>query len=225
MLLAFTEITAEALDYRTLILFAKPLLMPVLALWLIWRTPGIRRFFRQTFLAGLVFATLGDVLMMFSGGQYNTLFFLLGLGAFLGTHICYLGGFLSEVNWRNGYLRKMPVWIVPFLLFVLALLYWLWPGIPVGMRLPVAVYALVISAMALSALNLRGIVTARMLASVLAGALLFMCSDTLIAVMKFGHPFPGARLTIMSTYLIGQWLIIRGVAERLRRFPEKRVSP
>jgi len=222
VLLAITVIAAETCGYRTLMLCTKPLLMPVLAIWLLRRTPGVRRFFRHSILAGLTFATLGDTLLMFSGGNYGALFFLLGLAAFLGTHIWYLGGFLSEVNWRNGFLRKQPVWTVPFFLFLLVFLYWLWPGIPPGMRLPVTVYALALSSMAMSVVNLRGVFRADMLAFMIAGALLFLFSDCLIAVQKFGHPFPGARAVILSTYLLGQWLIVRGVADRLRHVPVKK---
>ncbi len=82
VLLALLELVGEGLDNRALILYSKPLLMPVLALWFVRRTPGIRRFLRHTVLAGLLFATLGDIFMMFAGGEYDALFFLLGLGSF-----------------------------------------------------------------------------------------------------------------------------------------------
>ncbi len=220
-LLAVLEITGEGLDQRSLILYTKPLLMPVLAVWLLRRTPGIRRFFRHTILFGLLFATLGDVLLMFAGGKYDSLFFLMGLGAFLITHLCYLGGFLSEVSLKSGYLRREPLWVIPFLVFLAGFLYWLWPGIPEGMRQPVSLYALVISAMAVSVLNTKERMNPEVFSSLMVGALLFMLSDCLIAVYRFGYPVPGARVLIMLTYITGQWLIVRGVAERLRRFPEK----
>jgi len=222
VLLALLELAGEALDNRLLILYSKPLLMPVLALWFVRRTPGIRRFLRYTVLAGLLFATLGDIFMMFAGGEYDALFFLLGLGAFLVTQACYVGGFLSEVNLRNGYLRKQPYWAAPFVLFLLSFLAWLWPGIPEGLQLPVAVYGTIITAMALGAMNWRGFVHPAIFIPLMAGALLFMVSDCLIAVARFGHPFSGSRVAVMATYLAGQWLIVRAVAERLRQVPERR---
>jgi uncharacterized membrane protein YhhN len=221
MLLAALELIGEVLNNRSLILFVKPLLMPVLAIWLTRKTPGVRRFFRHTILAGLLFATLGDIFMLFNQGDYADFFFLIGLGAFLATHVCYLGGFLSEVPLKNGHLQRRPALIFPFLLFLVVFLSWLWPDIPDGLRQPVALYAIVISAMALSIVNLWGKVDEPVFTSLLCGALLFMGSDVLIAAYKFGHPFPGARFCIMASYIVGQWLIVRGVAERLRHFPQR----
>ncbi len=222
-LLSAIELTAEVLDHATLIYLTKPLLMPVLAIWLIRRTPGIRRFLRHTLVAGLLFSMLGDIWMMFSRGSYGPFFFLAGLGSFLITHLCYTGGWLSEVGWKNGFLRRQPYWIAPFALFLLVFLGWLWPGIPSGMYTPVTAYAVVISAMSLSIVNVRGSVGSDVFENMLAGALLFMLSDCLIAVQKFSQPFPGARIIIMLTYLLGQWLLMRGAALHLRRFPEKKV--
>jgi uncharacterized membrane protein YhhN len=223
VLLAVLELTAELMGNETIILFVKPLLMPVLTIWLVRSTPGVRRFLRHTTQAGLLFATIGDILLMFTEGAYGDLFFLLGLGAFLTTHLCYLGGFLSEVQLKNGYLRQRPFWIVPFLIFLFGFLYWLWPNIPGGMQLPVAIYALVISAMTLSVVNTRERFERAVFFSLISGALLFMFSDSLIAVGKFGHGFPGSRVAIMLTYILGQWLIVRSVAEHLRRFPSKQL--
>jgi uncharacterized membrane protein YhhN len=43
------------------------------------------------------------------------------------------------------------------------------------------------------------------------GALLFMISDSLIAITKFLSGFDLAGLAIMSTYMLAQLLIIEGV--------------
>lgn len=223
LLLSVVEIIAETLPWDTLVYCTKPLLMPVLAIWLLHRTPGIRRFLRQTLLAGLLFSMLGDVFMMFASGPYGTLFFLLGLGSFLCTHLCYLGGFFSEVRPEKGFLRRHPYWILPFVIFLVVFLSWLWPGIPAGLQWPVVAYAGIISLMAMSVLNMRGHhVVPAVLNSMLAGALLFMLSDCLIALLRFGQAFPGGRPAVLLTYLLGQWLIIRGGAQLLRRFPDKK---
>lgn len=221
MLLAVLELLGEILGERNMVLYTKPLLMPVLVIWLLQRTFGVRRFLRHTVQAGLLFAMLGDIFLMFAEGAYGDLFFIVGLGAFLCTHLCYIGGFLSEVNLNKGYLREQTLWVLPFVLFLLGFLYWLWPNIPEGMQQPVAVYAFVITAMALSVLNMRGRISNDLFTGLLTGALLFMLSDCLIAILKFGHPFPGARVAIMVSYILGQWLIVRGTAERLRAVPER----
>lgn len=211
--LAAVELLAEATGHHSVIYITKPLLMPVLGLWLFFSTarhaPG---FLRRTMLAGLAFSTIGDTLLLFAGGPSGALFFLLGLGAFLFAHLCYIGGYHSIASYKHGYVRLKPVIIVPFALFLCGFLWYLAPGMPHGMGGPVNAYALVISVMALSACNTRNKVNDRIFVSLVAGALLFMLSDSLIAVNKFKTAIPGASLWIMSTYLAGQYLIIRGVS-------------
>ena len=87
------------------------------------------------------------------------------------------------------------------------------------MKLPVTVYAGIISVMALSVLNLKGKVTDSVFWTLLAGAMLFLISDSSLAVAKFGKAFDGARLTIMVTYIGGQYLLVRGVVGVLAKYP------
>ena len=43
------------------------------------------------------------------------------------------------------------------------------------------------------------------------GALLFMVSDSLIAINRFRHRFAGAQIAILSTYYVAQLLIAHSV--------------
>jgi len=205
------------LENESLLFITKPLLMPLLAVWLLTATKRQNEypFSRKAVLGALVFSTLGDVLLMFSGG----IFFLLGLTAFLLAHLFYIGAFSSISNFKNGFLRQNPWWILPFLAFPILLLNFLWNGILGGMKLPVTVYAGIISVMALSVLNLKGKVTDSVFWTLLAGAMLFLISDSSLAVAKFGKAFDGARLTIMVTYIGGQYLLVRGVVGVLAKYP------
>ena len=191
----------------TLCLFSKPLLMPMLALWLSAETRHAPSALRSGWLVGLAFSTLGDVLLMFQGG----LFFLLGLSAFLLAHLCYIGAITTGLRDSRGFLLKNPLWILPFLLFPILLLSWLWQDIPAGMRVPVAIYAVVITTMAQSVANTHGYLPASIFWSMMGGALFFVLSDSLIAINKFGHAFEGGSVAVISTYLVGQWLLARGV--------------
>jgi uncharacterized membrane protein YhhN len=188
---------------------SKPLLMPVLGLWLMAQTPGDRSRLRLGWLFGLLFSTVGDVLLMYEGG----LFFVLGLLAFLLAHLSYIVGAASALRGQRGFLEKNPGWIVPFLVYPALLLYGLWPGIPEGMRVPVTVYAVVISTMAQSVVNLHGHIEKTIFRTMVAGALLFVLSDSLIAVAKFGTPFTGVHVAVISTYMVGQWLLVYGVSK------------
>ncbi|MEQ1745487.1 MAG: lysoplasmalogenase [Saprospiraceae bacterium] len=194
---------------------SKVVLMQLLCAGFLISTPGIRRFLRHTVLVGLVFSLIGDFFLIFTNGAYGEFAFLVGLGAFLITHLCYLGGFLSEVSLRSGFLRKQPFWAALFVVFLVGFLAWLWPGIPEGLRLPVVAYGSAITAMSLSALNWRGRFEGNISRNLLIGALLFMLSDCLLAIARFGQPFEGAQVGVVATYLVGQWLIIRAVEKRL----------
>lgn len=210
--LALLQVVGVLSGIELLCTISKPLLMPALALWLLRETPGISSPLRTGWLTGLLFSTLGDILLMFSGGT----FFLLGLSAFLLAHLSYIGGIIRGLRDRRGFLVNKPLWILPFLLFPLLLLYWLWGGIPAGMRIPVAVYALVISTMAQSVANLYGNISNKIFWAMMGGAILFVLSDSLIAVNKFGHAFAGGRVAVMGTYMLGQWLLVKGVGQVLK---------
>lgn len=215
-LISVAYLVAQIADQQTPMFILKPLLMPTLAWWLAHETQAFdARFLRRMALAGLAFSTLGDVLLLFAGGESGALFFLMGLVAFLFAHLSYIGGFSALVNHKNGFLRSQPWWVLPFVVFLAGFLWWLWPGIPPDMRLPVSVYAGVITTMALSVVNLRDAVTQKIFWPMLAGALLFMLSDCLIAVQKFGNALGNAGLAVMATYLVGQFLIMKGVRDIL----------
>lgn len=101
-----------------------------------------------------------------------------------------------------------------FLLFIVAgyggLLYWiLYDGLGV-MKVPVAAYTIVIIAMLLAALNRFGKVNRTSFLLVMAGAALFVLSDSLIAINRFHTKLDYSTLSVMSTYVLAQYLIVRG---------------
>lgn len=202
------DLFGQLTGHAEFIHFSKPLLMPLLAGWFFQATFGMVGWLRKAVLAGLLFSTLGDVLLMFEG----SLFFLLGLGAFLVAHVFYLSGFLSKASFSTGYLRQKPLLALPFAAYLLVLLSVLWPGIPAEMRLPVTAYACVISCMALSVLNWKSHAEPLGGRWAMWGALLFVLSDSLIALNKFGQSFADAGVGIMLTYVVGQYLLVRGAA-------------
>jgi uncharacterized membrane protein YhhN len=141
---------------------------------------------------------------MFEGGLY----FLLGLSSFLVAHLWYVGAFTRVAGLRNGYLAKHPVLLLPFLIYPLVLFWQLWSGIPAGMKLPVCIYGVVITLMALSVMNLRHQLMPHHFITMLAGAVLFVISDSLIAISRFGQSFEGSGIAVMLTYIAGQYLLI-----------------
>lgn len=215
LLLSILNLYAEQQRLELLILSTKPLLLTVLSLWFYLQLRPLRSRDVRFILAGLLFSIGGDTLLMLVGnGPKNEDFFLLGLGSFLLAQLCYLVGFVSFSGAGEGSIARKPWRAWPFLFYWIAILATLWPHLPGLMRLPVGVYSLAIMAMATAAYNLRPLLSKEIFWGLLAGVLLFVLSDSLIAVNKFMGPevhIPQARVLIMATYLLGQLLIARSV--------------
>lgn len=207
-LLCVVHLGAEELQIEWLILTTKPLLVSMLAFWF-WRTIGNNTSsFSKFLLLGLIFSVGGDTLLMFvEHGPRLEVFFLLGLGSFLIAQLCYAYALWSYPKVTEGIIFRKPWIAMLFLGYLVWILATLWGGIPGPMRLPVGVYATAIVAMAIAAANLYGRTTPNVFWGFLGGVLLFVLSDTLIALNKFGEPIAGARFAIMFTYLLAQFLI------------------
>ncbi len=198
---ALAAAQAGGLDWATLGRACKPLVLGLAAAWA-WRrwraSDAADARAHALLLAALVASLAGDVALMVSGG------FLPGLVAFLFAHVAYVMLFARGVG-------AMPSRSAAFAVAVygLAMLAVLWPHLPAGLRGPVAAYVAVISAMGAQAIG-RALVQ-RDAASVAtaAGALLFVASDTVLALDRFVAPVPLAPFWILSTYFTAQLLIAR----------------
>lgn len=195
---------------------AKPLLMPLLAGWYL---TGIRQrsikvgLLESLSLAALFFSWLGDVFLMFT----DELFFLGGLSAFLIGHLCYIGAFnTGPFMDKPTFVRRNPWVFLVFILYAGCLLFALRNGIEGFLWIAVPVYALTIAGMAITAANRKGRVPNAAFVMTMIGALLFVLSDSIIALNKFGLAFDLAGPLIMLTYTVAQLLIIGGLMEQRR---------
>lgn len=82
------------------------------------------------------------------------------------------------------------------------------------MQFPVLMYAIIITVMAIMAVNRYGKVNIFSFKLILYGALFFLLSDSALAVNKFAQPIPQAGVLIMGTYMIAQYLIVYGTVVR-----------
>jgi uncharacterized membrane protein YhhN len=157
-------------------------------------------------LAGLALSLTGDVLLLFQ--QRNSLFFMLGLGAFLLAHIGYIFLFTGiRKQLARGKKFNQPAFIAMGC-YVAALLSLLFPKLG-GMAVPVLVYSLTIGSMLLAAVHaVHAQAPAHKWTGVL-GAALFVLSDSLLAINKFHTPFAYAGFAIMLTYGLAQLFIVR----------------
>lgn len=209
ILVSVGNLVANFFEWELGVFFTKPLLMTFLAAWFYMET-GLSTAFHRLIFFGLLFSVAGDVFMMLAASDPK--YFLLGLGNFLITHLFYIAAFLKFPEGKNGLVRRKPWLLLPVLAFLVFMNVYLWPDLPEAFLIPVFVYSMVISGMLITALNMVGRVEGSASKLLVYGALLFVLSDSLIAVHKFkatGIPALTFSLAIMSTYLLGQYLIAK----------------
>ncbi|MBP9926428.1 MAG: lysoplasmalogenase [Cyclobacteriaceae bacterium] len=207
ILVSIAELISVFYHITELTLIAKPLIMIALAGYYVVSTPNRS----SLFLVALAFCWLGDVFLMFD--YKHELFFMAGLGSFLTGHVLYILCYqrLRFNEATNPLLGPQKIrFSLPILLAGTGLVVVLYPTLG-GLRIPVMLYALVITVMALQALFRFGYTTTKSFALIFCGAICFMISDSLLAINKFLQPVPMASLCIMATYILAQYLIVEGV--------------
>jgi uncharacterized membrane protein YhhN len=188
----------EAINY-----FLKPLLIPMLITYTATRSNFSGK---GTLIKALVMSTLGDILLLFS--DIHQLFFISGLISFLIAHVIYIRLFLKKLNARFSIIWAFSslVFLGIYLFFFLATI---WGNLKT-MKIPVSIYALVISAMLFVVIQLVVSKTLRKGEYVLFGALLFVSSDSLLAWNMFYQEINHGSFWVMSTYLFAQLFIVYG---------------
>lgn len=198
----------DVFQWQSIYFFVKPLIM-ISLIGLYWSAaqPGERS---VTALAAFFFSWGGDVFLLFTGD----LFFMLGLASFLVSHIFYIVSYRQHrLDEGVGFYGVQKArYSFPIILAGTGLLTVLYPVLG-DMKIPVTAYALVLVVMVLSALFRFGFTSKSSFLMVLTGAILFMVSDSALAINKFLTPLKGAGLLIMSTYMAAQYLIVEGLVK------------
>lgn len=178
---------------------SKPLLMPLLLVGFLAAVPMSNRLIVGLVTGGIVASWAGDVLLQSPGSMG----FLMGLGAFLIAHLFYITGFVKAGT------GKPRLWAWAYLIWYAALVVVLVPGLG-ALAVPVIIYGGVLGTMALLATRVNALVGW--------GGMLFLASDSVLALDRFLPSFslPATDLVIMTTYLVGEGLIAYGMVRKLR---------
>lgn len=202
------ELLSGTMHSRELHFICKPLIMISLGVYY-WLTASEHR-------SGLVslailFSFGGDTLLMFDDQQPG--FFMFGLVSFLLAHLFYIFAYRQhrDEQTTDGLqgLQRMRL-AFPIILAGTGLVIILYPVLG-DLKYPVMAYALVLVLMVLNALFRFGRTNSKSFWMVFAGAVLFMVSDSLLAINKFLETLPQAGLLVMSTYISAQYLLIDGL--------------
>ncbi len=189
------DLVGVGLKNHRLELVSKPLIMVSLIAFY-WVVSNKRS---PIYLAALIFSLSGDLFLLDKEG-----FFLFGIASFLVTQSLFVILVLQRTppNSRSSLLLSS----VPFLIYLLVLMRILAPNLG-EMFYPVLVYGIVISLFGIVALNYHLNVRTAGSRTLLTGAILFIGSDSMIALNKFYAPHMIYPVAIMLTYALAQYLI------------------
>lgn len=187
----------------------KPLLMPLLMVYFILQTKGITSKLKTWIIGALFFSCAGDVLLMFE----PEIFFMLGLSAFLIAHIFYIV-FFHHIRVREA-IKGNPWLMVIVVVYYGALITLLSPYLA-DMKWPVRVYGIVISFMFMLAMHMLFLKNRPAGKWMMIGALLFVISDSVLAINKFYQSFDAAGIVIILTYGMAQLFIVQGAIKYIR---------
>jgi uncharacterized membrane protein YhhN len=156
----------------------------------------------------LLFSSLGDVLLAVRSGNY----FAFGLLSFLVAHLFFITLWVRHWDTPLQTSERQKLLVAALIIFLLTMLWWMLP-IP-DLSIPVAIYMCVLTTMVITAaladFKSNWVVT---------GAILFLISDTLIALSTFKQIIGGkeAGLLIWLTYYLAQYFITFGFLHHVLR--------
>jgi uncharacterized membrane protein YhhN len=168
---------------------------------------NVKRAQGKLLFVGLLLSVAGDVLLDIDREKM----FIPGLAAFLTAHLLYAAAFLTEFRFTPG--RLVPLALLAIYSIGLG---WLLRDIPEGKLIPVMAYLAVITVMAMCTFLMR-----RRHPLIMIGALVFMASDTILAINKFLMPIPHSTLYNIGIYFVAQYLIVLGFLRRPAADAEK----
>ncbi|GAA3783833.1 lysoplasmalogenase [Corallibacter vietnamensis] len=210
LLLIFEIITSSYAALEMLHYFAKPALLLSLIIFFCKESAAINKPIKRLTVLALAFSLLGDILLMFV--QISPHFFMSGLIAFLIAHVFYVLVFTKQ---RNPQAKPIS-FVLALLLYACVLFYFLKPRLG-DMLIPVIIYMAVILSMATAAFLRLGFVIKTSFTLVFLGAILFMISDSLLALNKFYKPLPLSNVSIMFTYAFAQLCIVLGLLKQSKK--------
>lgn len=188
-----------AADYsgRWKVVYAlKPAVLAAVLLLAVLRPAAGPPRYRGFIIAGLCLSLAGDVFLMLRRKRFNE-----GLASFFLAHLFYIGAFLTVTPLQADFATVLPLFIM-----ALAMMSFLLPRLG-RMKIPVTAYILVIVVMAGLAMERYVVAGGAPAFRAFLGAVLFLISDSILAVNRFIREFRAAQGLILSTYFAAQWLL------------------
>ena len=211
-IILIADLIAVQLNYKIAEYIFKPLIIIWLLAYFILQLRAVRSNLKKWIIAALLFSWLGDVLLMLQDD--NSFFFLLGLSAFLVAHVFYIL-FFHFIRMKENVKSRWWLLLIA-VLYYLILISLLSPHLG-DMKLPVRIYAIVISFMFMLAMHMSFIKYKNAGRWMTLGALLFVISDSVLAINKFYQSFEIAGIVVMLTYGLAQLFITEAATRYILR--------
>jgi len=205
LLVLLVNLIAVYSNSESLQFITKPLLMPLLAIYLLLRTNTNNSNLKGWIFLALFFSWAGDIFLLFEERGSN--FFLFGLSAFLVAQVFYIV-FFHNIRMRE-YIRGNALLLLLVIVYYSVLINVLSPYLG-NMKLPVRIYGVVLSFMLMLAMHTMLGKNKKAALWMTMGAILFVVSDSLLAFNKFFSPFNNAGVVTMLTYGLAQLFITEG---------------
>jgi len=205
LLVLLVNLIAVYSNSESLQFITKPLLMPLLAIYLLLRTNTNNSNLKGWIFLALFFSWAGDIFLLFEERGSN--FFLFGLSAFLVAQVFYIV-FFHNIRMRE-YIRGNALLLLLVIVYYSVLINVLSPYLG-NMKLPVRIYGVVLSFMLMLAMHTMLGKNKKAAFWMTMGAILFVVSDSLLAVNKFFSAFNNAGVVTMLTYGLAQLFITEG---------------
>lgn len=204
LLLALLHLYAVYANLPNLRFFTKPLICLSL-IFILYKETGLKKNIEKLTAVGLFFGCLGDIFLMLHD------MFVAGLASFLIGHILYVIAFSKQTNAKALSKHKSYILIAGILASYSYYLYGILQPSLGPLKVPVILYILVIAAMAFFAYTRRYQTNTLSFIISLVGALLFIFSDSILAINKFVAYLANSGLYIMSSYILAQYFITLGI--------------
>jgi len=205
LLVLLVNLIAVYSNSESLQFIVKPLLMPLLAIYLLLRTNTANSNLKGWIFLALFFSWAGDIFLLFEERGSN--FFLFGLSAFLVAQVFYIV-FFHNIRMRE-YIRGNALLLLLVIVYYSILINVLSPYLG-NMKLPVRIYGVVLSFMLMLAMHTMLGKNKKAALWMTMGAILFVVSDSLLAFNKFFSAFNNAGVVTMLTYGLAQLFITEG---------------
>ncbi len=200
LLSALSFMKTDVQKKSNLYLLFKPLTTVLIIIFCLMQTPEVSLWYKYLILTGLFFSLIGDIFLMLPSDR-----FISGLISFLIAHFFYISAFSGVSGWHLNIIYFVPVFLYTGYLLKLLL-----PGAG-SKKIPVIIYAVVLSLFLWQSAGRLHFSYDHSALLALAGAILFVISDSILAYTRFTKNFRFSQEIKMTAYWAAQILIAASV--------------